>query len=199
MVAVANQTTTTFADLLSRADTTQAALASFLDGLDPATRVAQAMALTTKAQQKRLWELCQPAPALTLETIVPPGTPDGQEVVWAGMNTLALFKVFEKRFMRFNGSIVGYNKQTTSWFTGPGYFTLVVSPHEPRELRVDYTNVPSTTPPGWPTVKPNDRGLSNLIYKNLYDYLRFVSRDVAIGFATRLDKPIDSYFILARR
>jgi hypothetical protein len=95
--------------------------------------------------------------------------------------------------------VVGYNHQTTSWFTGPGYFTLVPSPHETRELRVDYTKVPSTTPPGWPAVKPNDRGLSNLIYKNLYDYLRFVSRDVAIGFATRLDKPMDSYFILARR
>jgi hypothetical protein len=199
MVAVANQSATTFADLLSRADTTQAALASFLDGLDPATRVAQSMALGNKAQQKRLWELCGKAPALTLETMVPASTPDGQEVIWAGVNTLPVFKMFEKRFMRVNGSVIGYNKQTTSWMTGPGYFTLVTSPHEARELRVDYTNVPSTTPAGWPTVKPNDRGLSNLIYKNLFDYLRFVSRDVVIGFATRLDKPIDSYFLLARR
>jgi hypothetical protein len=199
MVAVANQSATTFADLLSRADTTQASLASFLDGLDPATRVAQSIALTSKPQQKRLWELCQHAPALPLETMVPASTPDGQEVIWAGMNTLPIFKVFEKRFMRVNGTVIGYNKQTTSWITGPGYFTLVVSPHEQRELRVDYTNVPTATPAGWPTVKPNDRGLSNLVYKNLYDYLRFVSRDVVIGFATRLDKPMDSYFILARR
>src|SRR3954468_16971058 len=189
MVAVANQTATSFAELLTRADTTQASLAAYLDGLDPATRVAQAIALTSKPQQKRLWELCAEAPPLSLDTLVPTSTPDGQEVIWAGMNTLPLFKSFEKRFMRQAGTIVGYNHQTTSWLTGPGYFTLVVSPHTARELRVDYTNVPSTTPPGWPTVKPNDRGLSNLVYKNLYDYLRFVSRDVVIGYATRLDKP----------
>jgi hypothetical protein len=196
MVAVANQATT-LSQLLARTDCSQAHLASFLDGLDAAGRIAEARSLSSK-DQKRLWEVCKDAPAFTLDDLVPPSLGEGKQIVWYGKNSLAAFKIFEKRFMRKDGAVIGFNHQTTSWLTGPGYFTVVPSPHEARELRIDYTKVPATTPPGWPTVKPNDRGVSSLVYKNLYDYLRRVSRDMCIGFATRLDKPIDSYFVLAR-
>jgi hypothetical protein len=196
MVAVATSATT-FAQLLARPDCTQAMLAAHLDGLDAAARIAESRALSSK-DQKRLWEVCKDAPAFTADDLVPPSLGEGKQVIWYGKNTLPLFKIFQKRFLRQNGVVVGYNFQATSWLTGPGYFTIITSPHEPRELRVDYTKVPATTPAGWPAVKPNDKGLSKPIYGNLYDYLRRVSKDVCIGFATRLDKPMDSYFILAR-
>jgi hypothetical protein len=196
MVAVANQAIH-LSQLLGRSDVTQPELASFLDGLDAAGRLAQTRALSAK-EQKRLWEVCKGAPALAPEDLVPTSLGEAKQVIWGGKNSLAAFTIFEKRFIRQNGVIVGYNHQATSWLTGPGYFTVVQSPHDARELRIDYTNVPATTPAGWPTVKPNDRGLSNFVYKNLYDYLRRVSRDVVIGFATRLDKPMDSYFVLSR-
>jgi hypothetical protein len=196
MVAVAHQATS-LSSLLARPDCSQPQLAAYLDGLDAAGRLAECRALTGK-EQKRLWEAVAGAPAFTVDDLVSPSTPEGKEVIWGGKNSLLAFRIFEKRFMRQGGKVIGYNKQSTSWLTGPGYFTCVPSPHEPREIRVDYTQVPTTTPAGWPEVKPNDRGFSNLVYKNLYDYLRRVSQTVCIGFATRLDKPMDSYFVLAR-
>jgi hypothetical protein len=196
MVAVANQSTS-FSHLLARPDCTPSLLASHLDGLDAATRVAESRGLSS-AEQARLWEVCKDAPAFTAEDLVPSRLGEGKQVIWYGKNTLAAFKIFEKRFMRVGGKVVGYNKQSTSFLTGPGYFTIVTSPHEPRELRVDYTEVPSVTPPGWPTVKANKGGFKGIVYGNLYDYLRRVSKDVCIGYATRLDKPINSWFILAR-
>ena len=51
----------------------------------------------------------------------------------------------------------------------------------------------------WPTGKgPNNRGLSILVYKDLHDFCRRVSRDVIIGQATRLGKPMRQYFVLVR-
>lgn len=196
MVAVANQSTS-LSQLLARPDCSQPLLAAYLDGLDTAARVAETRALSGKEQQ-RLWEACANAPAFTLDDLCPPSLGEGKQIIWAGKNSLPAFRIFEKRFMRQNGAVVGYNHQATSWITGPGYFTAVTSPHDAREIRIDYTNVPKTTPTGWPEVKPNDRGFSNFVYKNLYDYLRRVSRDVCIGSATRLDKPMNSWFVLAK-
>ena len=48
-------------------------------------------------------------------------------------------------------------------------------------------------------VDRNSGGLSRLVYHNLHDYLRRVSKDVVIGEATRMDKPMDSYFLISRR
>src|SRR5207302_8830656 len=104
------------------------------------------------------------------------------------------------------GAVVGYNHQSMSWFTGPGYFTVVPAMGERAgELLFDYTRVPQCTPQGddddddgWPPVKPNSSGLSKLVYGNLNDFCRRVSRDVIIGSATRFGKDIDSYFVLAR-
>ena len=50
-----------------------------------------------------------------------------------------------------------------------------------------------------PAIKPNSAGFSRFVYHNLRDYLRRVSRDVVIGEATRMDKPMNSYFMLSRR
>jgi hypothetical protein len=153
--------------------------------------------------QRRLWDICADAPAFTLEDLIP-STETGT-VRWAGKNSLALFTHFEKRFARqTNGTaqvVVGYNfNPGIAWFTGPGYFTTVQAPDRPREILFDYTRVPSTAPQddGWPPVKDNTRGSAKLVYGGMHDFCRRVSSTVIIGAATRLGKPIDAYFVLAR-
>lgn len=195
MVAVATRQTT-FAALLERPDCTQPMLAAHLDGLDVTTRVQQCRALG-KRLQRRLWEVTADAPAFTLEDLIPP-TETGT-VIWAGKNSLPLFTHFEKRFARQNGTVVGFNfNPGIAWFTGPGYFTTVQAPERPREILFDYTRVPAAAPPGWPAVKPNSSGTAKLVYGGMHDFCRRVSQTVIIGAATRLGKPIDAYFVLAR-
>ena len=196
MVAVAS-TTATFADLLMRQSApTQAQLAAHLDALDATQRVEQCRALGKK-MQRRLWEICAEAPAFTLEDLIP--SAETGTVRWAGKNSLPLFTHFEKRFARQAGVVVGYNfNPGIAWFTGPGYFTTVQAPDRPREILFDYTRVPSTGPQGWPPVKPNTGGSAKLVYGGMHDFCRRVSSTVIIGAATRLGKPIDAYFVLAR-
>jgi hypothetical protein len=199
MVAVADTKQKTLADLLAQDGVTQPALAAHLDSLDVQARVREIRALGKEAQ-RRLWEACADAPAFTADQLVA-GVAPGTPVIWAGKNSLPLFTVFEKRFARVGADVIGYNHQSNSWITGPGYFTAIASPENAREVRIDYTREPAATtnvPAGWPKIKPNKSGFSRLVYHNLYDYLRYVSKDVAIGFATRLGKPMDSYFVLAK-
>jgi len=195
--AVAAVDPPTLTSLLGQPKVTQPELERHLNALDAQSRVAEIRALTGKAQ-KRLWEVCAGAPSFTVDDLVPPSTPEGQTVIYAGKNSLAAFSLFEKRFARHGGKVVGYNFQSMSFITGPGFFTCKPSPTEPRELLFDYTDVPSTAPAGWPQPRSNASGFSRFVYRNLHDFNRRVSRDVIIGFATRLGKPIDSYFVLAR-
>jgi hypothetical protein len=196
MVAVASPNTT-FADLLLRADVTQAQLAAHLDALDADARVDQCRALG-KGKQRKLWEVCAAAPAFTLEDLIPQAATS--EVRWAGKNSLPLFTHFEKRFCRQAGTVVGYNfNPGIAWFTGPGYFTTVQPSDRPREILIDYTRVPSTAPAGWPAVKDNTGGGGKLVYGGMHDYCRRVSQTVIIGCATRDGKPIGAFFVLARK
>ena len=55
MVAVANSSTATLADLLRRADVSLATISAHLDELTPDERVRQLDLLAGKALQKRLW------------------------------------------------------------------------------------------------------------------------------------------------
>lgn len=198
--AVAGTSEVTLGALIDAPDATQAKLAAHLDALDGEARVRECRALSAK-QQKRLWEKCAGAPAFTLEDLVPPSLGEGQTVIYAGKNSLPAFTHFEKRFQRRGGQVIGYNHnpQLVTAFAGPGYFTAVVSPNDAREVLFDYTKTPSETPEGWPPVKDNSGGLRKLVYGNLHDFNRRVSKDVMIGFATRLGKPMDSYFVLCRR
>jgi hypothetical protein len=178
------------------------ALAAFLDGLDTAGRVREVRALSRKALGE-LYERCKSAPPATLEEFLPSSVPVGQAVHFAGLNNLPLFRIFEKRFVRTDaGAIIGYNHQTMAPVTGPGYFTVIMgAPPKQGEVLIDYTQLPSPDqklPAGWPAIKPNDRGLSNFVYKGMQDYMRRVSRDVFIGHATRNGEPMPNYFILAR-
>jgi hypothetical protein len=195
--AAAVSASVTFADLLAREGVKQPDLAAHLDALDTDARVRECRALSGKLQ-KRLWEACAGAPAFTLDDLVPQSTGDKQ-IIYAGKNSLALFSHFEKRFVRQDGAVVGYNFQSMSWLTGPGYFTVVQGEGDrARELWFDYTRVPSRAPAGWPPVKANTGGFAKMVYGNLWDYCRRVSRDVIIGKATRLGKEMENYFVLAR-
>lgn len=195
-MAAANTSLITLAQLID-GGAKQPELAVHLDALSSEERVREIRALSGKTQ-KRLWEACAGAPAFTLDDLVPPSLGEGQTVIYEGKNSLPAFTHFQKRFQRRGGAIVGYNHQTMSAVTGPGYFTVVPSPADPRELLFDYTQVPAETPEGWPTARPNTAGLSWFVYRGLHDFNRRVSRDVTIGSATRLGKVMDSYFVLAR-
>ncbi|HZS35220.1 MAG TPA: hypothetical protein VFF06_00260, partial [Polyangia bacterium] len=104
--AAAVSTTPSFADLLGQDSITQPQLAAHLDALDAEERVRQCRALSGKAQ-KRLWQVCADAAVFTLDDLIPSAIADGQTVIYAGKNSLAMFTHFEKRFTRQGGAVVG--------------------------------------------------------------------------------------------
>lgn len=172
-------------------------LAAYLDAMEPQGRIAAVRRLSRRALGE-LYEHCHSAPPATLAEFLPASLAVGETAIFSGLNSLPLFRKFEKRFTRTaSGAIIGFNFQLMSIFTGPGYFTV-----EPAgsEILFDYTKVPaaSAAPADWPRVKPNNRGLSHFVYKNMHDFCRRVSRDVIIGRATRLGKPIGQFFVLVR-
>ncbi len=185
-------------ELLIGAGADPTALAAFLDGLDDAGRVREVRSLSRKALGA-LYDRCESAPPLQLADFVPASLPVGKTLICAGLNNLPMFRSFEKRLVRSaSGQVFGFNFQSMSFFTGPGYFEVTESG---SELLFDYTKVPSPSdvPADWPKVVPNDRGFSNLVYKNLHDFCRRVSRDVVIGHATRNGESLPQYFVLARQ
>ena len=114
----------TIGKLLADKAVTIGDLARHLDGLDHAGRM-EAMGSTSKAEQKRLWDLAADAAPITLEHFVPEGVPARREVIHHGRNTLPVFRSFQKRFARpEDGSrrAFGYNEGGTRPLIGPGYF-----------------------------------------------------------------------------
>lgn len=160
---------------------------AFLDGLTPEARVQEVLRVTGSGV-KRLYDAVADAPPLTLEELVPQGAKD--TVIYQGRNSLPLFSRFQKRFSRVGGVVVGYNHQTMSVFTGPGYF--IVKPpsgegEHGKEILFDYTEPPPSEPAGWPRYSPNDRGLlARAVYANMHDYVRRVARGVVVGKAYQL-------------
>lgn len=184
--------------LLIGAGADHTALATFLDALDDAARVREVRSLARK-DLGALYERCASAPPLRLADFVPDSVPVGKTIICAGLNNLPMFRTFEKRLVRTpSGQVFGFNFQSMSFITGPGYFAITESGNE---LLFDYTKVPSQSdvPADWPKVVPNDSGLSNFVYKDLHDFCRRVSRDVLIGHATRRGESMPQYFVLARQ
>lgn len=174
-------------------------IAEALDQLSPEDRVVQSRSLGPK-DQKKLWNLCE-GRAVTLEQIVPENRV-GQTVRHLGRNTLPAFKIFEKRFMRASAEQVdlwGYNEGPTRKLVGPGYFICRQSDQkEIGSIVVDYEKLPTEAPEGWPAIKPNEAGVSRLVYAYMHDYLRKVSEHVTIGRAYRKGKESPNYFTLCR-
>ncbi len=173
-----------------------AAVGRHLDALTHAERVAETRALPRSAFA-RLYEAVAGGRPLSLDDLVPPSTPPLEPVRHAGTNNLPTFRAFEKPMYRERaGRLCGRNAQTWEVVTGPGYFT--VAPRERGEILFDYTVLPEETPPGWPPVRSNARGLSYFVFRDMHDLVRAVSRHVVIGRATRKGVELPQYFILVR-
>jgi hypothetical protein len=164
-----------------------------LDALDEAERIEQVRACGAKLQAK-LWEAAE-GQAVTAQDFVE--EPD-KTIIYAGRNTLPAFNFFQKRFWRpaDGGDIVGYNHQSMSKITGPGYF--VTEDGDNGELVFNYVKTAELQPPDWPGLKPNTGLIPAAVYGNMLDYNRRVSKDTVIGCATKKGKTIGQYYLLTR-
>jgi hypothetical protein len=183
----------------SRTEVDVAALGRYLDDLAVAERVRVVQSLSRR-EQAELFDAADGIRPIELTDMVPPGTPPLVEVIHAGRNSLPVFRNFEKRFCRppeGGRELWGYNEHAIRWATGPGYFVARV--RDPGELLLDYLEVPSMKPDGWPPVKSNSLLRGRFVYGGIQDVVRGVSAGVSAGRATRRGKPTDNWFVLCRR
>lgn len=189
--------TSSLADLL-RARASASEIESYLDGLAYDARLAEVLSITGRGVGQ-LYDAVKGGAPPTLEELIPAST-EGV-LIYEGRNSLPMFSRFQKRFARSGGVVLGYNHQTMSFVTGPGYF-VVHAPSEAgehaHELDFDYTTPPPAEVPGWPPYKPNERGLSRFVYGHMHDYVRRVARGVVVGKAYRRGVEQDAYFSLTR-
>ena len=178
-------------------------LAALLDGLGHDARVTWVRSLG-RADQRRLWEAAAGFLPLALADLVPPARAAGETVRHFGKNTLPAFTHFEKRFCRPAGqdprnpaTLYGFNFQTMSWLTGPGYYVAHADPARP-EVLIDYRELPPAAPAGWPPLRRNEIGAARFVYGFMVDRLRRVSEHVTIGSAARNGKDLGSWFLLTR-
>lgn len=181
-----------------------AEIARFLDGLASPERI-EAVRSLGRSEQRRLYAAVEGRLPLELADLVPPACADLDTVRHFGRNTLPLFTLFEKRFCRPRGAdarkpgeLWGFNHQTMSIVTGPGYFVARQDPSRP-EVLIDYTAVPPSHPDGWPEIRRNEQGLSQFVYGYMVDTLRRVSEHVTIGSAARKGRDLGSWFVLTRQ
>lgn len=198
---------TALASLLERPDAEDpmTAIAAWFDEHDHDTRQA-ALAALGRVGQRRLYELASYAPALTLADLHA-GVAPRHAIPWTGQNTLPLpatFGRFQKVFCRpDDGSarLFGFNEGASRPLLGPGYYVAYACEDPVWRARgpivVDYFQVPDApVVDGWPRVVSNSRGLQWFVFRGTRDYLRRVSRRVAIGAAYKGESPLDHYFTL---
>jgi hypothetical protein len=157
----------------------------------------------TRPVQATLWEAVKGFRPVTLDDFVPPGVGPHVEVVHYGMNTLPAHHHFQKRFARQmdperGDQLVGYNFQSLSALTGPGYYVAHPSA-EAGEVDIDYTLVPHDRPEAWPPVVPNSGRMGRFVYDGLVDVMRGVSSVVSIGRARKKNAWMDAWFVLVRQ
>ena len=172
-----------------------------LDGLSPRDRVQEALSLHGD-QVGQLYDATAGGPPLSLTDFVPASVADGTTIIFEGRNSLPSFTRFQKRFARLeSGQVIGYNHQLFAFATGPGFFAVKdadASADVPDELYFDYTERPRWVPVGWPGFKPNESGLSYLVYRGMKDYMRSVADNVVVGAAYKGGKLQRQYFLLTR-
>ena len=174
------------------------AISAYLDALSSDERLAQMLAVD-HGRVSRLYDAVKGGPAVTLDDFFPKSIPDGVTLILEGRNSLPMFTHFQKRFCRRDGVVVGFNFQTMSFVTGPGYFvTTAGDDTHPGELLFDYTQEPPFIPEGWPAYKPNAKGLSRAVYYNMKDYCRSVATGVVVGAAFKGGAAQNAYFSLTR-
>jgi hypothetical protein len=189
--------------MISEPSVASSSIAALLDGLGATLRPDVVRRLGPR-EQRALYDKSEGFAELHLIDLVPPNRADLEEVRHLGRNTLPLFRIFEKRLCRLPGSaseapgtLAGYNFQTMSPITGPGYF-LAVEDTKRGEVLVDYRKLPNQKPVDWPEIRSNEKGLARFVYGFMVDRLRWVSEHVTIGSAARNDRELGSYFILCR-
>jgi hypothetical protein len=186
----------TLDDLLQQNGVTLDQVQKHLAALDGAERVRQSTSLG-RSRLAVLWQLAGTKPdPIALEELVPSDAKPLEPFPFEGQNSLLAFRMFKKVFYRTpDGKIAGYNDQAMGWLTGPGYY--IVEDAKP-DIFIDYTQIPTVKPAGWPEIKKNESGLSTLVYGHMQDYLRRVYGKVLIGRAIKKGNETENYFVLAR-
>lgn len=170
------------------------ALAEALDAATHEVRLAWIRSLG-RSEQYRLYAMAEGRPVTVDELVREPG----RVVRHYGKNGLLLFSRFEKRMVRLpDGTVGGYNHSDAgalaplaTLVTGPGHFVTVASPQVPGEVWVDYRRVPAAQHPEFPPLRGNESGLPALVFGDMVDVLRRVSRHVTIGDSFKAKFPRD--------
>jgi hypothetical protein len=152
-----------------------------LDAADHGARLAWVRSQGARAQ-RRLFELCAG------RTVAARDLAHGEGLVlYPGRNGLPLFSRFEKRIYRSGTDVYGHNANPplVRLVTGPGHFAVVDHPQVPGEVLFDYRRLPPGGRPDIPPIRDNERGLGALVFGDLVDIVRRVSRDVFVGDATK--------------
>jgi hypothetical protein len=178
-------------------------ISSALDAMTHDSRLATMLTIEPK-EQRKIWELFKDR-EIAADHFVAPGTKPLEEVIHHGKNTLPTHNFFQKRFCLADdesGELWGYNHQSLSWATGPGYYVAHPSADEkdaPSSFVIDYTRIPPKKPESWPPVIPNQKKLGRFVYSGMKDYMRRVSEHVSVGRAYKGGKPMNAWFVLVRQ
>ncbi len=179
------------------------AVAERFDEVSPAHRI-EAIRQFDPTLQRRLFAASS-GRQVTTSDIVSEDTPPLKEIIHEGQNTLPAFRSFQKRFCRpteehqaDNRTVLwGYNHQSFSGITGPGYF-VCYDDEETGEVVIDYRELPPERPEKWPPIIDNKARLGRFVYAGMVDRLRRVSEHVTIGRAYK-SKPMNAFFALVRQ
>ncbi len=157
-------------------------LAELLDAASHEQRLAWVRSLGGR-QQKRLFELCRGREVHVHELV----RGEGEIVRYPGRNGLPSFSRFAKRLYRFGAEVCGYNHNPplVRLVSGPGHFLASDHPAVPGEVLLDYRRIPSAQHPDVPPLTDNEHGLPALVFGDLVDVVRRVSRHVFVGDATK--------------
>jgi hypothetical protein len=188
-----------FQDMLLEPSVDTPAVARFLDDLAHPVRLVAVRSLKQK-HLKHLYDAVDGFRPVGIDDLVPKARGARSPVRHYGKNSLPAFSIFEKRFLRPEKEareLWGYNFQSMSPLTGPGYF-IARDNEERREVDIDYNRVPPERPAGWPPLAENTKGLSRLVYAYMIDRLRGITPEVSIGRAFKQGKIQNAWFILCR-
>jgi hypothetical protein len=197
-----SRTLTQIRDLVTADDIDVDALEEIFDEATHQQRVEVIRTFSPKIQA-RLFEAAE-GRRVDIEQVVPTKRDSLEEVIHEGQNTLPMFRKFQKRFCRpsrehrsSNRAVLwGYNHQTMSAFTGPGYF-IAYQDEESGEVWIDYRDLPNERPDEWPKIINNKARLGRFVYHGMIDRLRRVSEHCTIGRAYK-GEPMDAWFVLVR-
>jgi hypothetical protein len=156
----------------------------------------------TRPVQAKLWDAARGFRAVTLDDYVPADIAPRVEVIHHGVNTLPAHHNFPKRVARpadpdIHDQLVGYNFQSLSGATGPGYYVAHPAA-EAGEVDIDYTLVPKEKLDAWPPIVPNSARLGRFVYDGMVDVMRGVSSHVSIGRVRKKSGWQDAWFVLVR-